>query len=232
MIENSLIVAEAYVREHAPDRARRHHRDGDRIGARQADVRQDRDQFRQFLTAQAAIRGLAGDHHARQAISTSSTRPTRQISQNFCKPPPRSRSRRSTTPSRRSRSSWTPTTSPAVDQAARLSTTRIFMSRGCSIRAWWRNCGRRSEGVNRICRARSAPARHPDRLRADVHGDRADRAAVGGLDRAQFRQLSGGADPPADRRRQPGLDRQSATSGCRSGARKATSPSSARPSTR
>ena len=43
----------------------------------------------------------------------------------------------------------------------------------------------------------------------DVHGHRADRAAVGGLDRARFRQPAGRADPPPDRRRQRGLDRQS-----------------------
>ena len=44
---------------------------------------------------------------------------------------------------------------------------------------------------------------------ADVHRDRADRAAVGGVDRLELRQPPGGADPPPDRRRQSGVDRQS-----------------------
>ena len=49
-------------------------------------------------------------------------------------------------------------------------------SRACSIRGWSRNCARR-ERRRSIRRSRGAPARHADRLRLDVHRDRADRAA-------------------------------------------------------
>ena len=59
----------------------------------------------------------------------------------------------------------------------------------------------------------SAPDRRHCRLRADVYGDRADRAAFGGADRPEFRQPPRVADPPPDRRRQRGCDRQSARPG-------------------
>ncbi len=76
-----------------------------------------------------------------------------------------------------------------------------------------------------------APHRHPDRVRTDVYGDRADRAVLGGVDRAQLRQLPGGADPPPDRRGAGGLDRQPLCPGPDPARRKAISLSSARPST-
>ncbi len=83
----------------------------------------------------------------------------------------------------------------------------------------------------RVRQSRSTPARHSNRLRADVRGDRAHRAALLGLDRAGFCQQACGPDPPPDRRRQRGLHRQPATFRCRCTAPKATSRISARPST-
>ena len=115
-------------------------------------------------------------------------------------------------------------------QAARLRrhvSLRRADARSARGRAIARDAGER----RRIRQSRSAPARHSDRLRVDVRRHRADRAAVLGVDRARFRQPPGGADPPPDRRRQRGLDRQSARCACRSAAPKATSRSSARPST-
>ena len=55
---------------------------------------------------------------------------------------------------------------------------------------------------------------------------------VRGVDRTELRQPAGRADPPPDRRRQPGLDRQSLCAGA--GAARGGRPlaSSARPSTR
>ena len=62
----------------------------------------------------------------------------------------------------------------------------------------------------RICRDRGAPLRRADRVCADVHRHRAHRAAIGGLGRVGLRQSSGGADPAPDRRRQCRLHRQPA----------------------
>ncbi len=88
-------------------------------------------------------------------------------------------------------------------------TTPISTSRARSIRGWSRNSRDTQTSVSEYASARGAPARRADRLRADVHGDRADRAAVGGLDRPQLRQPPGRADPPPDRRGQHRVDRQS-----------------------
>ena len=66
---------------------------------------------------------------------------------------------------------------------------------------------------HRVCQSRAAPRRRAGGLRADVHGDLADRAVVGGVDRAQLRQPAGGADPPPDQRGEPGVDRQSLRAG-------------------
>ena len=63
--------------------------------------------------------------------------------------------------------------------------------------------------VSDFANLQAAPLRRAARLRADVHGDRAGRAAVGGVARAELRQPAGRADPPPDRRRQHRLDRQS-----------------------
>ena len=94
-------------------------------------------------------------------------------------------------------------------QAARLSTTPISTSRGCSIRGWSRSCAPRRRASASSPNLAGAAARRADRVRADVHGDRADRAAVGGLARAELRQPPGRADPAPDRRRAGRLDRQS-----------------------
>ena len=59
LIQNSLIVAEAYLREQARIAARRHHRRSRsswRAPSRCSTP--DREQFHQFVNAQAAIRGL------------------------------------------------------------------------------------------------------------------------------------------------------------------------------
>ena len=68
--------------------------------------------------------------------------------------------------------------------------------------------------------------------RADVRGDRADHPDGLGADRAEFRQLAGGADPAADERRQYRSRPAICMSRCRCIDRKAISRSSARPSTR
>ncbi len=54
---------------------------------------------------------------------------------------------------------------------------------------------------------------------------------VRGLDRTGFRQPAGGADPPPDRRRQRGLDRQSPHPGAGAPVGRRSRPDSAKPST-
>ena len=62
--------------------------------------------------------------------------------------------------------------------------------------------------VSDFANLQAQPVRRAACLRADVHGDRAGRAAVGGLARAELRQPAGRADPPPDRRRQHRVHRQ------------------------
>ena len=64
-----------------------------------------------------------------------------------------------------------------------------------------------------IRQSRGAPRRRADRICVDVHRHHADRAALGGMARAQFREPARRADPPPDRRRQSGFDRQSLCAG-------------------
>ena len=172
---------------------------------------QDRERFRKFLTAQATARGLsAAIDHPRRRLDRGARR--RHDGQDDRAAVARSCSRRSPRPSRRSRSFPKAITSPPPSSCT-ATTTCISTSRALLdprvVAAIARDPGER----RRICQSRSAPPRHSDRLRADVRGHRAHRAAVVGLDRARFRQSAGGADPPADRRGQCRLDRQSACPG-------------------
>ncbi len=179
-----------------------------------------------------SVRGLPARHDARQGRQPSSTRPTpRSTRPTFLKPSPEALATVNDTepqigdvPRRQLRG--------RRHQAARLRrhlSLRRPPARSAGGRAAARDAARASAEFAEL---EAAPARRADRLRADVHGDRADRAAVGGLDRAQLRQPPGGADPPPDRRRQDRLDRQSLRPGAGPRARRAISPSSARPSTR
>ncbi len=97
-------------------------------------------------------------------------------------------------------------------QAARLS-GHLPLHRPTARSARAGAAQRHPRGRRAICRSRSAPGRRAGRVRPDVHGDFADRAAVGGVDRAQLRQLPGRADPPPDRRRTGRRDRQSLCAG-------------------
>ena len=102
LIENSLIVADAYVREHVAVRARRQHRDRDRAGARQAAVRPVARAVPSVPHGPGLDPRTAGDRCCSTRTSTSSSRPRRQSHPDLrqavaprCSPP-------STIPSRRS----------------------------------------------------------------------------------------------------------------------------------
>ncbi len=142
LIENSLIVADAYVREHVQfARA-----DTIAIAIELARAKplfdQSREQFHQFLAVQASIRGLPAVDAARQG-------PQRRRSGRHAGHPGLQSSRRprcspaSTTPSRRWRCSSTPITSPPSSSCA-ATTIPISISRACSTRGCWRNCGGRA----------------------------------------------------------------------------------------
>ena len=87
-------------------------------------------------------------------------------------------------------------------------------------------------GRRRVPHLRFPEALDPDQLRLDLRADRTDRPAVGGLVRPQLRQPVRGADPPADQRGRPGRFGQFPTPRSRPGRATATSPISARASTR
>ena len=150
MIENSLIVADAYVREQRQFvRA-----DSIAIAIELARAKpmfdQSREQFHQFLAVQASIRGLPAvmlldkDLNVIDQVDAEGQPGVRQADARGARRP-------STTASRRWGCSSTPTTSPPSSSCA-ATTTSISTSRACSTRACWRNCGRRRPGVAPICR--------------------------------------------------------------------------------
>ncbi len=231
LIENSLIVAEAYVREHVQIRPRRRHRHRHRARPRQAAVRSEPRAVPPVPHGAGLDPRPAGGHAARQGRQRHRPGRRRQVNQTFIKPPPRGARRPSTTPSRRSACSSTPTTSPPSSSCA-ATTTPISTSRACSIRGWWRNCARPRPASPNIAdlEARRLGIQIAFALMYTVIALIV--LLVGGVDRAQLRQLPGGADPPPDRRGAGGLDRQPLRPGADPARRKAISPSSARPSTR
>src|SRR5262249_18594964 len=60
VIENSLLVAEAYMREHAGSIGRETMAMSKDLASARSLFDEDRERFRQFLTAQASLRGLPG----------------------------------------------------------------------------------------------------------------------------------------------------------------------------
>ncbi len=83
-----------------------------------------------------------------------------------------------------------------------------------------------------VRRVRGAPPQSAAHLRHHVRPARRHPAAVGGLARPRLHKPPRRADPPPDRRDRPG-DRQAiSTCRCRCARRRATSPISAKPSTR
>ena len=190
---------------------------------------QDRQSFREFLTASAASRNLPGamlidkDRHVLESAETG-------IPLAFAAPPcglPEQRQRKRTG----NRGSARAELRGGPDPAARFQ--RYVSLRGAPARSARRRSAEADRGERRrICRDRSAPARRSGEFRADLCRHRADHPD--GLDSAgpEFRQFAGHTDPPADGRRPHGLDRRSSCAGAGDCARKATSRNSAKPSTR
>ena len=211
-------------------RARRRHRDRHRAGAREAAVRSVARPVPQVPGRAGVDPRTAGGHAARQGSQ-------RHRAGRFTGQPASSASRRptssprSTIPSRRSAMFLDANYVAAIIKLRGYTDTYLYIARLLDPRVVAQLHATR-EGVAQYADLEVAPGRRADRLWPDVHRDRADRAAVGGLDRAQFRELPGRADPPPDRRRPGRRDRQSLRSGADPARRRAISPSSARPSTR
>ena len=223
------VVAHAYLqRARAADRTATSSRMANELARARPLLDQDRDSFRRYLTSGAQarnlpgamlidkdrnVRGDGGDRHQPGALR----RLTPEILSNVTEDKPE------IAVSRQLRRGGDP---PArLRRHVPLCRTAARSARRQPPAA---DAGRR----RRVCRTGSAAARHPGRVRADVHRHRADAADVVGADRTEFRQLAGGADPPADGRGQSRLDRRPARFRFRSTSRKAISPIWARPSTR
>ena len=88
LIENSLIVADAYVREHVAVRARRHHRDRHRAGARQAAVRPVTRAVPSVPDRPGLDPRTAGSDAARQGPQRDRSGRRADQSQSFVKPSP------------------------------------------------------------------------------------------------------------------------------------------------
>ena len=232
LIENSLIVADAYVREHVQIRARRHHRDRHRARARQAAVRSDRaSSSTSSSSVQASIRGLPAVMLLDKDAQRHRPGRRRQVNQTFVKPSRRGARRRQRHRAAGRRCSSTPTTSPPSSSCA-ATTTPISTSRACSIRACSRNCARRRPASPNIAdlEARRIGIQIAFALMYTVIALIVLLSAVWiGLNFANYlvapiRRLIGAA--------QIVVDRQPLRAGADPARRKAISPSSARPSTR
>ena len=134
MIEQSLIVADAYVQRARPVDPRRDHGHGVRSRPRQADVRSGPRPVPEILhRAGHRARPLGRHDDPRRRLDRSSAPTSRWTRRSCCRR--RSCSARSPRPSRRSRSSPKAITSPPPSSCT-ATTTSTFMSRACSIRAW------------------------------------------------------------------------------------------------
>ena len=201
LIENSLIVADAYLREHAQIVRADIIAMAIELARAKPLFDQNREQFQQFLTAQASMRGLPAAMLIDKDAQRHRAGRHRKSAQTFAMPAA-GRARRRQRDRAAGGDAVLDTNYVAAVIKLRGYRQPICTSRACSIRACVAQLRATQARVSRIRRAAGAPVRRADRVRADVHGDRADRAAVGGLDRAQLRQPAGGADPPPDRRRQ------------------------------
>ena len=117
-------------------------------------------------------------------------------------------------------------------QAAGTSTTPTSSSRARSIPRRWSSREQAQQAVELLRGAvdsGSSSCRSPS---PDVRADRAHPAALGDLARPELRQPARRADPPADPRDRPGRVRQFLCPGAGRARTRATSPISARPSTR
>ena len=172
----------------------------------------DRERFRQLLTAQARVRGLPLTlmvHSDLTVIEKADIEGVGDIGPSAARGRARLRSART---SRRSRCSWRPKSVAAVIKLRGYDDTYLYVARPLDPRVI-EQLQATQASVAGIRQSRGAPRRRADRICADVHRHHADRAALGGMDRAEFRQPAGRADPPPDRRRQSGLDRQSLCAG-------------------
>ena len=212
VIQNSLIIARAYTYEHAQLIR------GDILGMANDIARarplfdQDQRSFRELLTANCRLPQPAGRHADRQGSQHSVERADRHqagihdAAAGFPQQCQRKRAADRGLPRGQLCRSGDP--AARVQRHLPLRRAAARSPRGRPAQA---DRGQR----RRICPDRIPPARHPGRLRADVCGDRADHPDGVGADRAEFRQLAGGADPQPDERGQYRFDRRSARPGAR-----------------
>ena len=152
LIENSMIVAEAYVREHAQIVRADIIQTSIELARAKPMFDQNRTEFHQFLNAQANIRGLPVVMILDKDLNVVDQADV-QLNQSFLKPP-RGHWHRSTTPSRRSEFSSTPITSPRSSSCASTATI-TSMSRACSTARVVAQLRATREGVNQYAEIQS-----------------------------------------------------------------------------
>ena len=128
MIEQSLIVADAYVSEHAQAIRGEIMAMAFDIGRAKPLFDQDRDKFRKFLTAQATARGLSAAMMIRPDGSTVE-RADVKMDKAIVLPSPRIAQRRSPRTSRRSRSFPKAITSPPPSSCTATTTLYLYVAR-------------------------------------------------------------------------------------------------------
>ena len=212
VIQNSLTIANAYVQEHAQLIR------GDIIGMA-ADVSharplfdQDRRSFNELLTASAAARNLPGamiidkDTHILVAADTGIQLTYSPPGPDFLANVNENEPEIAVLPD----SNYV----AAVIRLRVFTQTFLYVVRVLDPRVV-EQLKQTQASVAGLQRMGIATARHPGGLCADVRGDRAHDPDVLGAARPEFRQPPGGADPPADERCEPRLDRRPQGAGSR-----------------
>jgi two-component system nitrogen regulation sensor histidine kinase NtrY len=229
VIENSLIVANAYLRAR-PTHSRRHPRHVGRHCSCKAHLYdQDRQTFRNLLTSSAASRNLPGamlidkDRHILETAATGITQEFQTPAPDFLK--------NVTEDEPQIAVFIEQNYVAAVIRLRAFEDTFLYVARLLDPRV-----------VAQLQQTQASVAEYAElesrrlgiqvAFALDVHRDRADRPDVVGADRAELRKLAGGADPAADGRGQSSSPPAIFTSRCRSINPRAISPVSARPSTR
>ena len=191
VIENSLIVANAYLHEHVQAIPRRYSWEWRTISRTRGPVRQDRGTFRRLLTVSVTSRNLP------RPCVIDSVRNVLEIGANRHCGALHDAGRRNSSAASKNRTQIA-VIIEANDVAAVTgcvpSTTPSSMSSGCSIRAWSRS-RQTQANVAEYAQMESRKLGIQVAFALDVRGDRADDPDGLGPDRAELRQLAGSRRP-------------------------------------
>ena len=227
-IENSLFVAEAYLRDHAQIVRSDILVMALDISRTKPLFDKDRTNLQQYLTSQAQVRGLAAADRPRRNLKTVA-RADVKVNLTFALPP---RDALAKINEKEPQVVLLPDTNyvAAIVQLQNYNDHFLYVTRLLDPRVVPQlQATRRSVSEYAAIEARRLGVQVAFALMYTVIALIV--LVIRGVDRLELRQPAGGADPAPDRRRQRCVRRQSLCAACRCGSRKATSRISAKPST-